>query len=143
MTHGNRDLARKLLLLEGDGTAQATSSIEVAASARKIWEKLSDQFVALLGDAGIRTLLDRSLVLSSVSYPCLATARRSVIGAASMSTALHDCLARETPEQAIEAFVGLFAGTVELLGRFVGDVLVLGVLNQVWPSVFPLVKETP
>lgn len=142
----NRDLTWKLLALEGGASAVgAMSSAEVATSAVKIWDKLAQQFAQLVGDTGIWTLFDRSLVVSSASFPCLATARgaAAAAGARWSGSALHDCLARQDAAQAVEAFEGLLATTVELLGRFVGDRLVLGVLHEVWPEVFSLLKEPP
>ena len=135
--------ARKLLSLEGAPGATAASSAEIAARAVKSWEKLSEHFAKLIGDTGVRTLLNRCVSIASAKFPCLATARASSTSTESPWSGLHDCLARQDPEYAIEAFTGLFATFVELLGRFIGEALVAHILHEIWPRIFPMsIKES-
>lgn len=137
----NTELAIRLLSRETTRPASAMSSSEVAAAAVAIWRELSHQFARLIGDSGIRTVLDRGLAVSVAAWPCLSQARVSASAARDPWSALYDCLARERPEQATEAFAGLFAATIELLGRFIGERLVMVVLHERWPEIFPLSKE--
>jgi hypothetical protein len=135
--HEFADVARQLLAKEL-GTGPAASTAEVAEAAVRLWEKLGKHFAMLVGEMGVRTLLDRSLVLTAVQYPWLAGST-GVSRVAPLkqpwippSAILHaEDAAAAT--QGVESLIATFLG---LVGRFIGQRLVVRLLREVWPELF-------
>jgi hypothetical protein len=125
------DLARKIVSAEvGDpGSAE-----QVAAAAMRICERLTRYLAGIVGQGGIRTLLNRSLTLTRADYPWIAGVDTS--SDASRWAALHDCLAEQDAATALEAFTMFLGAFVALFGRLIGDALVARLLHDIWPEVF-------
>lgn len=125
------DAARRLLVPE---SAAATSN-EVAKRAAHACEQLQRHLARLLGETGVGTLFNRSVHLSSASFPWLASA--SAKATDGPVAALRARLESQSPEAAVEAFVLVLSTYVGLLGRLIGEGLLTRVLHEVWPTVFP------
>jgi hypothetical protein len=135
--------AARRLLASASGEA---TSIEVAARAAGASEQLVRHLSRLLGEIGIRTLLDRSVRLASASFPWLASATTSTItskGSDAPAAALRTCLESQAPDVATEAFVLVLSTLVGLLVKLIGAGLVTRVLHELWPAIVSDdVKET-
>jgi len=123
-------------LLAGD------SSTQVAASAVRACEQLTYHLARLVGEVGIRTLIARSVVLTCARFPWLANTVPGTVSAESPWASLRAAMELQDPQIASEAFVDLLSTFVELLGRLIGEGLVVRLLHEVWPEVFHAVKET-
>jgi hypothetical protein len=125
------DAARKLLATESGEVATQ----DVAMRATQACEQLAQPLSRLIGDLGIRTLLNRSLYLASASFPWLAGANvnRSSDGTA---TAFRTRMESQSPEEAADAFVLVLSTVVGLLEKLIGAGLVTRVLHELWPVVF-------
>jgi hypothetical protein len=123
-------------LVEGD------SSTHVAAGAVRACEQLTYHLARLVGEVGIRTLIARSVALTCVRVPWLANTVPGTAPAESPWASLRTAMELQDPHTASEAFVDLLSTFVELLGRLIGEGLVVRLLQEVWPEVFDAVKET-
>ena len=119
------------------------SAAHVAAGAVRACEQLTSHLARLVGEAGIRTLLARSAALTSARFPWLSSTIPRTAPADSPWAALRAAMELQDPHTASEAFADLLSTFVELLGRMIGEGLVVRLLQEVWPGVFPDdVKET-
>lgn len=118
------------------------SSTHVAAGAVHACEQLTFHLARLIGELGTRTLLARSVALTSVRYPWLANTVPRAVPAGAPWVALGRSMELQDPHTASEAFVDLLSMFVELLGRLIGEGLVMRLLQEVWPEVFETAKET-
>lgn len=131
--------ARKLLAHEiGD----ARTPEDVAAAATRACRKIADHFARLVGKAGVRALFERSVTLTAKSVPWLADAMRAPASSADERSedewaSLRAALEAQKPKQAIETMVVLLATLLQLIARFIGNELVLSLLGELWPGVFP------
>jgi hypothetical protein len=133
------EVARKLLASEL-GAGPPASSSEVAAATVRVWEKLAKHFAMLVGEMGVRTLLDRSVFLASATHPWLAGSG-GLPRVAPTSDApwapLQAVIEGQEPVRAAGAIETLIATFVGLVGRFIGHGLVARLLQEVWPELFP------
>src|SRR4029079_16771552 len=98
-------------------------------------EQLSQHLARIIGETGVRTLLVRSIVLTSARFPWLASA--SAASADSLWGALRVAMSHQDPDTASEALVGLLSTFIDLLGRLIGDALLAHLLHVLWPELFP------
>lgn len=138
------ELAEAVRKLLAGPPGEDSSSKLVASRAIQACEQFSQHLAKLLGEKGVQTLFDRSVVLASKQFAWLATARANPGGAEGSTFALLGTLLEQQDlETSTEAFVAILSTFLGLLGRFIGDGLVERLLDEVWPSVFPhAVKET-
>jgi hypothetical protein len=123
----------RALLTADSGADATTSSARAAAAVEQVWGKLGTHFARLIGDAGIQAVLARSVTIVRVRAPW-------IDGTSSLRSAFE----AQSVETCVEAFGDLFTTFTALLGRFIGDALVMRLLSEVWPTVFPSVpKELP
>jgi hypothetical protein len=137
----NAQFARAARKLFTGQPGETMTSKDIAGRAAAACVRLSEHLSRLIGDTGFRTLLKRSIVLASATYPLLATP-----GEASDSecSRLRDALEQQEPEAATDAFVAVLSTLVGILKRLIGEGLVERLLHEVWPAVFPSpVEETP
>ncbi len=129
--------ARRVLASEGNAGAP------VADCAVLAFERVTVHLSRLVGLTGIKTLFHRSVVLSSRTFPWLVNAAGGSGGDDPIG-ALGARLADQDPDAVADAFILVLSTFVGLLGRLIGDALVLQLLHEVWPSVVPGdAKETP
>ncbi len=127
------DLARALLLAEPGPQAAADDAASIAAGVERVWTKLDSHFKRLVGDAGIRALLDRTVVISRGRVPWLVPCEPGTVDGAGHLRALFE---RQTPEAGLEGAGVLVTEFVALVGRFIGPALVGRLLHELWPDVF-------
>lgn len=119
--------------------AADASSAQVADRAVEACAQLSKHLARLLGEAGIRVLLKRSIVLATARFPWLAGVPRS-----EDASALRDALVQQDPVVVVDAFVVILSAFVDLLGKLIGETLVKRLVNEVWPGFFAqAAKDTP
>lgn len=100
-------------------------------------EQLSQHLARIIGETGVRTLLVRSIVLTSARFPWLASASASAASADSPWAVLRMTMSHQDPDAASEALVGLLSTFIDLLGRLIGDALLAHLLHVLWPELFP------
>ena len=95
-------------------------------------EKLSPQFGALMGAAGFRALLSRSLVLANAEVAWL---RELHVKADGSLGGLDELGAQVGPEKNAEGSVVLLAQLLGLLVAFIGGSLTLQLVREMWPKI--------
>lgn len=123
-----------LALLTREAGDERTPAEQAAATVR-VCQDLSEHLSRIIGRAGVRGLLERSIILTQNDFPWLAEARSK--SPADPLAWLPQCLEHQPPKVAFEASVALVTRFLDMLGRFIGDALVLRLLAEVWPDVFP------
>jgi len=81
------------------------------------------------------------VVIAARSFPWLTEITRSPASEDPFED-LRTHVAKQSPEVATDAFVLILSTFVGLLGRLIGEELVLRLLHEVWPAVFPTMKES-
>jgi hypothetical protein len=140
MTSAPVDDARRILASETGG---ATSPELVAAGVVRACERFSVHLAPVIGDAGIRALLLRSLTLTTRRFTWLGVVQTSPTEPPWLP--LRPRIAEQTGDTATEAALALLATFLGLLGKFIGDRLADRLVHAAWPAVFPAdsQKETP
>lgn len=121
-----RDLARRLLTLEGGESEASEMRIDVASSALA---KLRLYLSKLVGVAGFSALLARALALAKAEVPWLESVRVNAEGA------LEDFAESAQQQDANAAVAGMTALLEQLLGlleTFIGKDLTLRLVRDVW-----------
>lgn len=124
------ELARQLVLAEA---GDPSSSAHVGAAAAHVCEKLSGHLSRLVGQGGIRTLLDRSLTLTRATFPWVPPVGSNADD--SRWAALRASLEQQDAAVALEAFTTFVASFIGLFERLIGATLVAQVLHEVWPDL--------
>lgn len=122
-------VARVIVTHEIGGEVDAD---RVAAGVERACKLLAHHLARLVGEAGIRALVERSLTLSRVQYPWLPGARTGTSDPP--WTTLRSALQAQPPDAALEGSVVLVATLLGLLGRLIGERLVLRLVLEVWPQ---------
>ena len=140
-TANDHDLAKRMLAHESAGGGAA----EHAAAAR-VYERLADRLAPLIGGAGVRALLARSVKLTKVDFPCFGDLVIPVEGHDHPRTAaplIAACLGNLEPDATFDAAAALFASLLALLNSLVGEQLVRQILRSGFPVVdLSVGKET-
>lgn len=135
------DAATKLLARESRG---GLGTGHVAPDAVRACQKLSVHLERLVGRHGTAALFARSLAVTRRRFPWLVVTAADVSG--DPWPALLVCLEARDGDLAHQASVSLLASFVELLGRLIGEAMVLVLLAEIWPEDFPMptpTEETP
>ena len=117
-------------------------NVSVGVRAEQAIEQLMRQLARLVGDVGIRTLFKRSVTLVAAQYPWLAVTASESPGDVNPTTALRIALQSEPPVTARRAFAVLLETFIGLLARLIGERLVRSMLQEVWPEVLRIEKES-
>lgn len=107
----------------------------VSEVAQKLWESLSEQLVALIGQDGFHALYDRSQHLASTSFPWLSQAQANG-GPRSRLEALSAALQGRAPDESQNAAVELLATFTGLLSSLIGHKLTTNILRAAWGDAF-------
>jgi hypothetical protein len=130
-------VAARLLTQPGDDD----TSSKLAGRAVAVLAKLTDHMAQLVGDAGARAVLDRSVTIASTWFAWLGHGTDTSCG--SPWPAMQRAMETRSPAAIRDGFDRLLATYVALLGRLIGEGLVMHVLHQLWPDVYPdIAKET-
>lgn len=127
-TPSRRDLARRLLALEAN---ESEHPEEKASAALIVFEKLRLHLSKLLGLAGFQALLVRALALAQPEVPWLeAVSVQADATLKGFSEAEQQELAPIIAEGSEELLAQFFG----LLVTFIGEVLTLHLVTDVWPK---------
>jgi hypothetical protein len=130
-----RDLAHRLLAYEAD--ADKTSETTESATLR-VYQKLRQSLSAFAGVAGFQSLASRALTLAKTEAPSLSTARVDEDGALQgLGEIEHQTdidKDRAGESAAGEGEILLIACLLGLIHIFLGEALVLSLLQVTWPG---------
>ena len=124
-----REFAGYLIACE---TKRDKSSATKPPAAFVVCEKLRPPLANLMGNAGFRALLSRSLALANDEAPWLRAAHVKLDGSLE---GLNDLEAQIDPDEFFEGSVVLLAGLLGLLAAFIGEKLTLQLVREVWPKL--------
>ena len=124
-----RDFAERLIVYE---TKRIKSSETKPPVAMLVVEKLRPQLENLMGKAGFRALLSRSLALASTDVQWLRAVHVKSDGFFEGSGELD---AKVSRDDFFEGSVVLLAQLLGLLVAFVGEKLTLHLVREVWPKL--------
>jgi hypothetical protein len=130
-THETRTFAKRLIAYEarGNGSSETNKSLGFHVA-----EKLHPYLAALMGSGGFQALLSRSLALATAEVPWLSAVQVKADGSLEGLDKIHGQL---DPDRFLEGQVVLLAQLLGLLKAFIGEILTLRLLRDVWPK-FPL-----
>lgn len=123
-----RSFARRLIASETKGNKSPGTT---PPATFLVIDKLRPHFTTLMGNAGFRALLSRSLALASAEVRWLRAVHVHVDG----SLAGMDELAHVEPEQLAEGGVVLIAQLLGLLVAFIGEKLTVQIMRDIWPKL--------
>lgn len=105
-------------------------------AAGRVYDKIHAHLAPLLGSAGVRALLGRSIKLSQ--------SRFSFLEAASVesSTKLRECLQAQDAAVATESAAAVFGTFLALLTIFIGERLTTQALRRAWPTIEEMAPNT-
>jgi hypothetical protein len=89
---------------------------------------------SLIGHAGSRMVLRRSLRLTEREYPWLDELRE--VGLEDLPTVLTAALSQHPKDVAEKAWIAIFTSVFHLLVALIGERLVLQIVHETWPDVF-------
>ena len=124
-----RDFAERLIAYETRGNK---SSETKPPAAFLIDEKLRPHLATLMGKVGFRALLSRALALSNAEVPWLRAVHVNTDGSFQGLDVLG---AQVDPDGIFEGCVVLLAQLLELLVAFIGELLTLRLVRDVWPKL--------
>ena len=124
-----RDFAERLIVYE---TRENKSSETKTQAAFLVGEKLRPQLAALMGNVGFRALISRALALSNAEIPWLRAVHVNTDGS---FQGLDELGAQVGPDEIFEGRVVLLAQLLGLLVTFIGELLTLRLVRDVWPKL--------
>lgn len=128
-----RQRAFRRMLAREAGTDAAAPAL--AAAARALFERFTQQLTPLIGDAGVAAICDRALHLTQLNFPGLAPVRGRLSRDAPFAL-LELSLEQLEPAAGTEAAVAVLATASELLASFIGEGLTTRLLREAWPDDF-------
>ena len=124
-----RNFAKRLMAHEAGGNE---SSEKKNRAAFPVFEKLHPHLATLMGNAGFRSLLSRSLALANEEFRWLRAVHVRSDGSLEGLEGLHAQLA---PEVFFEGETVLLAQLLGLLLAFIGENLTVRLVREVWPNL--------
>jgi hypothetical protein len=130
----HRNLAQSLLALEGSDLLDGAS---ILPAAERVLGKLCQHLTRLVGVAGCTALLRRAIHLAAVDFPFLdavaigPNAEVSLVG-------MRERLQGDSAQEARDGLVAVTTCLLWLLATFIGEILVLHLLRQIWPDLPPV-----
>ena len=124
-----RHFAAHLIAYE---TSQNKSFETKTPAAFLVVEKLRPDLANLMGSAGFRALLSRSLALANAEVPWL---RAVNVKSGGSLEGLDELKAQVGPDEFLEGRVVLLAQLLGLLVVFIGESLTLRLVRDVWPRL--------
>ena len=95
-------------------------------------DKLRPYLSTLMGDGGFRALLSRALALATSEVPWLRAVQVKTDGTLEGLEEVH---AKLTPDEFHEGRVVLLAQLLGLMAAFIGEILTLLLIREVWPKI--------
>jgi hypothetical protein len=124
-----RNFAARLIAYEADGKKSSETSTPVAFD---VCEKLRSRLATLMGNAGFRALLARSLALGNAEVAWL---RAVHVKADGSLEGLGESAAQVDPGELAEGGIVLVAQLLGLLTAFIGENLTVRLAREVWPKL--------
>jgi hypothetical protein len=131
-------IARQLLASTASMGAFGDDPADSAAAAGRVYEALWRALAPVVGDAGVRALLARSLRASASDFPCLTDVRLGMPSSekgASIAAHIEARLREQDASIAADAAVRLYATFLTLLARLVGRAVTLQILRMAHPAI--------
>lgn len=126
-----RQQAFRRLLSREAGTEPDARAI--AAAARRLCARFTEQLAPLIGEAGVAAICARSLHLTQQRVPGLAPVRAQEDASCAL---LQLSLEQQEPTAGAEAAVAVLATASDLLASFIGESLTTRLLREAWPDDF-------
>jgi hypothetical protein len=123
-----RKFAKRLM----DHEALESISSKTNKSAFRVSDKLRPYLSTLMGTGGFRALLSRALALAGVEVSWLRTVQVNVDGSLG---GLEEAHAKLDSDQFSEGRIVLLAHLLGLMAAFIGEILTLRLVREVWPKV--------
>ena len=124
-----RDFAERLIAYETRGNK---SSETKTSGPFLVGEKLRPQLATLMGNVGFRALLSRALALANAEVPWLRAVHVNTDGS---FQGLDELGAQVGPDEIFAGRVVLLAQLLGLLVTFIGELLTLRLVRDVWPKL--------
>jgi hypothetical protein len=124
-----RDIAERLIAYEMRGNKPAKAKTPAACL---VIEKLRPQLATLMGNAGFRALLSRTLTLANTEFPWMRAVRVKAEGS---MEGLDELGPQVNPDEIFEGCAVLLAQMLGLLVVFIGESLTLRLVREVWPNL--------
>jgi hypothetical protein len=115
----------------GDRLSAGTDVGQVADTILTVWQEIDRALGPIVGDRGVAAMYNRSLKLTAVAHPWLASASPDMLAAVDLP-ALKAALLQQTAAQAAAGGSALFETFRELLASLVGAALTERLLRSVW-----------
>lgn len=111
----------------------------IADAAMSHWEKLADEIISIVGEAGFASLYERTLHLAQSTFPWLAPDSSPLQPAPNPNghrfVELGMRLANQTPAHAREAHRLLLTIFTDILASLIGEQLTAGMLREAWGNI--------
>jgi hypothetical protein len=109
-----------------------------------LWEKLACGLISIIGEGGFQSLYQRSLHLTSATFPWMESHPSSLQKDAGFAD-LKICLAEQDPTVAGEASTALLITFIDILALLIGELLMSSILRLAWgdDALDTVVKELP
>ena len=123
-----RKFAKRLM----DYEALESMSSKTNKSAFQVSDKLRPYLSTLMGTGGFRALLSRALALAAVEVSWLRTVQVNADGSLG---GLEEAHAKLGSDDFSEGRVVLLAQLLGLMAAFIGEILTLRLVREVWPKI--------
>lgn len=124
-----RNFAKRLMAYETGGNRPYGDKILLGFH---VCEKLRQHLATFMGKTGFHTLLARALALASVEVPGLRAVR---VKPDDSLEGLEELQQQLDPDKLFEGGVALLAQLLGLLVTFIGEVLTVRLVREIWPKV--------
>ena len=124
-----RVFAGRLIAYETTGNKSSETKTPAACL---VGEKLRPHLATLMGNVGFRALLSRALALANAEVPWLRAVHVNTDGS---FQGLDELGAQVDPDEIFEGCVVLLAQLLGLLVAFIGELLTLRLVRDVWPKL--------
>ncbi len=122
----------------------------IVATSVRLWQRLAEELVSIIGEGGFQSLYSRSLHLLLARFAWLPVPPASVSMLAtpqpeSRFVALAQCLSSRTHQDAAEGSIALFCTFIDTLALLIGEHMTTRILRSAWgdAALDLAVKEPP
>jgi len=124
-----RKFAKRLMAQETGGNKPYREKVLLGFH---VCEKLRRHLATFMGRTGFHTLLGRALALATAELPWLGVVR---VKSDDALEGLEELQAQRDPDELFEGGVVVLAQLLGLLVTFIGEVLTVRLVREVWPRV--------
>lgn len=112
----------------------------IADAALDLWEKLADEIISIVGEAGFNSLYERSVYLAQPTFPWLPPCPSSPQTHHPFAE-LRARLAEQTPAHARAANSLLLTSFTDILASLIGEQLTSSILRSAWGNLASAASE--